>query len=318
MAVTATLIADGEGHTSDEQGVETFTRTWSVVGDGGTAPTFAAILAAVGVERYDSHPQRDAMIARSHSTRIVDKAANIWQVDWTYSNAPLELTGDLPTSSNSGEPPDKDQSNSGNAIGRLPTITITRLETMEVLERDALTDQPVVNTGDEPFDPPIEVPRSRLNIAINYKSVLIDVPHVLAYLDTVNASIWEGFPARTLRVVDFQMKTVYENYQPAGATEPAILRMTDVTVSLEHKKEGWRLEVLNRGRRHKVNSYVRNDVGSITATVQTWQSITDDTGQPVQEPVPLKLDGTRATDPADFHYLEYSAYEEADFSLLLK
>ena len=318
MAVTATLIGDGESHTSDEKGIETFTREWSVVGDAGTTPTFAEILTAVGVTRYQSHPQRDAMIARSHSTRIVDKARNLWRVSWTYSNAPLELTGDVPTSSSAGDPPDEAQSNSGNATARLPTISFTRRETQEVLEKDAITDEPVANTADEPFDPPIQVPRSRLNIAINYKSILIDVPHVLAYLDTVNDAEWNGFPAGTLRVVDFQMKTVYENYQPSGATEPAILRMTDVTISLEHKKEGWGLSVLNRGRRTKVNSYTRNDAGSIVATVETWQAITDDTGQPVQEPVPLKADGTRATDPADFHYLNIAAYEESDFDNLIK
>lgn len=318
MAVTATLIADGEGHTSDEKGIETFTRSWRVVGDAGTAPTFAAILSAVGVSRYDSHPQRDAMIARSHSTKIVDKVANIWEVQWTYSNAPLELTGDVPTSSSAGDPPSESQSNSGNATARLPTISFSRRETMDVLEQDALTFESIVNTADEPFDPPIQIPRSRLNISINYKSILIDVPHVLAYLDTVNDDVWEGFPAGTLRVVDFQMKTVYENYTPSGATEPAILRMTDVTISLEHKAEGWQLSVLNRGRRMKVNSYTRDELGSIVATVTTWQAITDDTGQPVQEPVPLKADGTRATDPADFHYIDVNAYEESDFTNLIK
>lgn len=319
MALTVTPLAEGERSQSDEKGVYTLVRAWHVEeADKSNVPTDDDFVAAAGVDRFDPHPDRGDLIARGHSCEPVAGDRYKRRVAWTYSNAPLELTGDMPAAGAAGQPPDRNQTASGNATGRLPTVTFSRREKSVPLEYDVLTDAKVVNTLDEPFDPPVEVVRSILCVTINYKSVLIDVPHILSFYDTVNATPWQGFNAETLRVVDIQVKQVYETYTPSGATVPAILSMYDVTVQLEYNRDTWKIPVLNRSWNEKKTTYVRNEVGSITSTTVEVQRAKDKAGQETATPVEIKADGTRCASSDEFHYLEFNGYLTENFDNLLK
>lgn len=312
---TATIVPEGEGHTSDEKGVETATRTWRIVCS--AVPTFDELVASTGIARFQSHPQKAMLIARGHTLKPVNRDPLNWELTWTFSNAPLELTGNFPDPANSNQHPNASQTQSSNATSRLPTISLGRREVMVPITHDAITGAAVSYTTGEPIDPPLERRQSMLTVTVNYKTVALTVAHIVSFFDTVNASPWNGFNAQTLLVVDYQAKTVYETVTLTGATEPTILSLIDATVVLDHNPDTHAIKVLNKGRRTTKNAYVRDSLGSIISTTTVTVNILDDSGQPVQEAVPLKADNTRALTVADFYYLTVNPYLTSNFDNLL-
>ncbi len=325
MSVTVVSVEEEyefRGIKVSEDGVITAQRQWEIHLDLSAAtPTErdtveSLVEAQVPVARYDSHPAYPEAWARS----IVLKPAgaqDLWTATVDYSSARIEAspsTGSsgitVPTGTGGDSPrPTPSQDSSTPATSRLPQFSRAKKTYKFPLEVDVLTGSDVLNKAGDPFDPPIEVDRS-LQI-INIKLWRLPSWTLYSTLDTfydkINASavtmLGRTYADKTLRVIGVTDSLVWDTIDAGGGAKQVGL-VIEVNIQLEYDPNTHRVKVLNAGKR------ARPSAGADPAT------ITDGTGQPTSDPIPLAADGTKLAAGADKVYLFFQGYSEADISQL--
>jgi hypothetical protein len=299
----------GESGDTDEKGVRTLKREWLVESDERLSVP-AAVDAVVAFDAtaalFQPHPDWPPALCRKIP---VQPGASQFQkiVTAEYSSAPFAGVGD-----GSGSPSPGDGSQNTAAQSRPPKLTVSRKEVTKVLEKDAVTGDPVVNTVGDAFDPPIDVFRShevltwkfwRLPAALNWatRSLFMDS------LNNANFTVaGKTYAAETLRCTEYGYDFEWES------TGSGLALYVAFTVQAEHDPEGWQPSILNRGRRAFEGSEADPDNPKRIVT------ITDGNGQPVSDPVPLDADGYRLSDlSTDYHYVEPNGYVPRNWSTLL-
>jgi hypothetical protein len=310
---------EGRLVTTDERGVKTFKRQWSVDGQGQTVHEPDAIDSVVAHDAtaalYAPHPRYPWAVCRGHTGRPHGGPA-VWLVDASYSNAPFAAAGG--GSLAVGGPGQVGrggadlsslvrQSAQTRADQRPPTISVSRTDVTEPLEFDAVTGARVVNTAGDPFDPVPEVFRSRHVITWKFfrRPEDLDWQNRGVFLDSTNNDwfnvLGRDYPAHSLRCADYSLDTVWETGSAGLALFFAL------TVQAEYNPAGWKpLRVLNTGRREKDD----NPPTKVTAIV-------DGHGQPVADPVPLTAFGFAAGPNDPLYYVEVNGYVPRDWTHLL-
>lgn len=312
MAVTKVAERwEARRFTTGEDHVQSFVRQWTVeLDDPATAETAIAD-AVVAFDRsarmYARHPAWRWAVCRS-LTGAPEKGPLAWLVTATYSTAPFRAAGTGLAGLGAPDLPDPDEpsvesTNRTPADARPPSVTVSRTQVTEPLEKDAVTGLTVTNTVGDRFDPPVEVFRSRLVFTFRIFRARADLKWKTrsAFLDSVNDApvtiLGTTYPAETLRCTDYSAESVWET-GPAGMGFYFAL-----TVQAEYDPDGWVLEILNTGRR-------KNQGGEAVAVV-------DKAGQPVSDPVLLSAGGLPVPPGGNAHYVFYRGYVRKDWSALL-
>ncbi|MEO8082692.1 MAG: hypothetical protein ABI780_02655 [Ardenticatenales bacterium] len=302
MAVTKVSEQwEGRYSAQDEQGNVIRKRQWKVQTDA-QADDASVVVAAVGINQYDPHPDYPPAIARTF-TCAPHEGPYLWLVDIGYSSAPMAArSGDMPEEIDPEDPtpPSADNNNSAPAPLRLPEYSFARRDNKIAPEEDA-NGVPCVNTAGDRIEG-LEVDRPFVAIAMKFWSLKITVAHILDCWDTINDDDWKGFPIRKLKVENFEFKAVYDLIAPG-----VFALVQEATITLLYNRDRWIQKVLNAGKREKVST-----PGGIVLRV-----ITDDTGQPVTDPVPLLASGARWRPGDAYHYLEFQFNPDKDFDTLI-
>lgn len=322
MSVTATVTEDFESRTVELQdgGVRTGKRRFTVVLDMAalTGPELAAVEyhveSSLPVSRYDRHPAWPVMIARTVSVQRTGHDS--WECVVGYSSAPFPARGDggdgTGTSAPGSSPtPSTELDNSAKATARPPEFSFGRVQYQKVLETDVITAAEVKNTVGDKYDPPIETPRSRLLIRLKYwKPQSWFSVSKANYFDAINLNpvnlLGVTWPARTLRVVNFDPKPVWEQADIPGVGPPAVQSLTlvwEVSLDLEYDPDEHVYRALNAGKRQLVSGVARPIIGP--------------DGAPVQEAVALTNAGVPVAPGGSFVYKSWNQYVRLDFAGLL-
>jgi hypothetical protein len=309
---------------TDEEGVRTLNRQWSVETDSASDGIPVVIDAVIAQDPtaalYASHPDWPWAVRRE-----IDAAPNAgpktWYVDAKYSTAPFEARGDGSGDGSESEPggnnpstPSASQANSVEADKRPPKITITRKEVTKVLEFNARSPGAVgdpvkvANTVGDRFDPMPEVFRSHHIISWKFHRT----PDQLlwdrrsTWQDTINADAVRVFgrvyEPHSLRCIDYSLDTVWET-GPTG-----LMLFIELTAQAEYNPDLWDVLILNTGRRKRIGGSV-GDPDNPPRLV----AIVDENGQPVADPVPLTAAGVPVEPGGVYHYVDADGYLEFDW-----
>ena len=251
------------------------------------------------VVRYDPHPSDAGALAVSLDCQPAGDVVGQYEVSITYTSAPFDKgnQGTDPTASDQSTPPPD----------RPWTIKLGSVHSTRLLGPKDLANVPVVNSANQPFDPPPEIPCSNLQVSITaYKPLAWGAGvKILDYQDainnaalsmTINPSNVAIFPARTLRCTEYSVSNHSENGQ----------YYWQVDIVLEYRVRAWNpVQVLDAGTVYKKSSLIPP------------QPILDETGQPVNSPVCLNGTGGVLTAGGTPVYLDFKGYEEKNFATIL-
>lgn len=292
---------EGRGGGVDPNGVETLAREWLIETDDPTDDV-PQVIAAVPVQLYDPHPKNPLALARSVEVKQ-HAGQTVWHVRIPYSTGALAGVGSEPTVQDPANPQQPQPQSQTPAQDRPPTWSFTRKENREAAEYDG-TGKRYANTNGERLVG-IERVYSTMLITIKFWSLKITTAHLERFWDTVNEAAWKGFGPRTLKVLEYGTSWSYDK-----VGESAYGLVCECSVQLEWNRREWRRKVLNTGTRYR-----KYDSPSNTGSFQEI-TVTDDTGQPASEPVPLNEDGTRWTG-GPFHYVYFDDHPLDDFAQLI-
>lgn len=169
----------------------------------------------------------------------------------------------------------------------LSTEKITR-----AVDQD-IGDNPIVNSADTKFDPPIEITERVLKYTFKKNSIEGLEEHA-AFLDRTNSVQYLGKAVGTMLFDEFTSTRVWKGG----------LFYFEVSYSFLYKLAGWKRKILDAG-------YYEIDI----LTGDRVEIKSPATGQPVSEPWPLNGGGVHLDvgDPPVF--LEFTVHDETDFNL---
>ncbi len=159
----------------------------------------------------------------------------------------------------------------------------------------------MVNTAGDLFETPKNSNRPVFNLVRN--EIAINQNLWLAVRDAVNLNLWRGFPALTVKVQNISCELVYHPSTVSG-------KYWRVTYSFEVNPDTWRFRPLNAG----INQIAPNVAGS-----NVRMPIFEASGDPINDPVPLKLDGSSMRNAAGNltgvpFLLDFKIYPEIDYA----
>jgi hypothetical protein len=298
MAILKVAERPSRDFAEDEKGIVSGTRRWSILTDGlNDSPL--DIYAAVGVEKYDEHPVYPQAIARTPKLQQREIDGVVWDMQVFYSSAPFDASSQ-PDEAEQQEP--SDENNQLKPPELRPAVwSFSRKEFMRVLERDAITDVPVVNSAGFPYDPPIEVPSSNMLIRVDFWLPNINIAAFRLLWDRVNSAAWKNFPARTLRINDANAKSQFDKAEGGG-----LLAYWNCSVEIEHSEKPWNpKKILDWGSMERISQ----------GGAERFMQIRDDAGNPIV--APLNGSGRRLNPGEALFYRDVNAYKESAFADVL-
>lgn len=282
---------DGRGGESGGITDTRSTRSFLVITSSRYDDEFTIAASGLLPTQFSSHPHFAFLTARRTRYNQRSEHSRVWDVEVEYSSEPL-----------SQREQEEAQQQSPNPLARAPQVRWASQQYAKAIHKD-LDGKALVNSAGDPFDPPVEVDRSRWVVTIS-KNVSSVPPVILTYSDSINDNPFtiggvtvEAKKAKlmALEISELQVENDIQFYV--------------FTYAMEFRKEGWTLEVLDQGLRQK-------DPNDATLRIRIQDD--GDPAQDVQSPWPLDGSGGKLADPKfdTVKFLEFRAYEERDFSIL--
>jgi len=263
-----------------------YRRTYYVLADN-TAETESSILGTTGVPALYSAVGGTTICSRrsakeTHRVRhpVTAAATSLWEVDCTFDSQSLD-------DESSKDPED-----------RTPKVRWYGEEEEEVLEKDAITGDPVETKWGEPLI--ITAPQVRPILEVQrYEAPPFDPNINLNYANHVNSAAFYGAPAGTALLLPVEaQEEVVEQTKLISAT---------YRVKFKIKKDGgalkawaWKAEVLHHGFR-----FDPGDGGPI-------RTYTDERGNPAT--INLDADGKKIADGGAPYYLSFNRFPSANLN----
>lgn len=188
-------------------------------------------------------------------------------------------------------------------LNKPPEISWSDVETDEPTDED-FNGQPIVNVNGEPIEG-VTVKLADNVVTIKRNFLTFNPYATAAYRHSVSSDTFLGYPAGTARLIRYNARQLYladDSYWEVTASIQFRLgiRTTDA--------KAWYKRVRNEGYYEKVTDAFTSQPILVQAT--------DDNGKPMTRPVLLKSDGTRETDPANAHWLEFQVYDSLPYNAL--
>ncbi|HIJ70649.1 MAG TPA: hypothetical protein HPP87_04710 [Planctomycetes bacterium] len=177
----------------------------------------------------------------------------------------------------------------------------------EPIDRD-INGDPIVNSADEAFDPPVTRPFYDLTLAIIRNQAEYNPLLAADYKDTLNSDYFYGFAPGIVKCADIS----------ADSARNADLFYWHVHYQFQMRRIGWALKLIDRGYREKVG--VDGEGKPIYDAIMMGTSESgeadDDQKVPVNQPAYLDGSGRKKADSAAITVLEFDILESKDFSVL--
>lgn len=186
-----------------------------------------------------------------------------------------------------------------NPLDKDPTFTWSGTPDQRIADRD-VDNEPIVNTANDPYDPPVMMDISRPVLELTRNEASYDESYASAYRDKVNSSTFWGADPGTVKVASIVARYV---------KHPDLGHYYEVTYTFHFRPETWHVFVLEQG----FNSIVY-DPGIIGDTGKKVK-IKDDKGSEVSAPWPLDDIGQRMAAGDTPIFTEWIIYGELDFSV---
>ena len=184
-------------------------------------------------------------------------------------------------------------------LNQPPKVQWGDVETNEAVDED-INGNPIVTVNNEPISGvTIPVPDQTVTITRNFAT--INTYAIGAYRRAVNSDNFLGWPPGTARITKFGASNQYDDDLGYWVVTATIQFRIPYRTTAE---KAWYARVLHQG-------YLVKD-----STTGDIRHAVDDNEQPVTKPVLLKADGTRETDPANAHWLEFQRFNTLPFSSL--
>jgi hypothetical protein len=187
-----------------------------------------------------------------------------------------------------------------NPLNAPPEISWSDVETDEPTDED-IDGAPIVTVNGEPIEG-ITIKLADNVVTIKRNFLFFNPFATSAYRHSVNSDSFLGYPPGTARLTKFSAKNV-------AATQLLPNGYWEVTATIQFRRgirttdaKAWYKRVRHEGFYEKVGSTIVRAV--------------DDNKEPVTRPVLLKSDGTRETNPANAHWLEFKVYNELPYQAL--
>lgn len=251
-----------------------------------------------GLKLYSANPAFDRMVVvgfdLSDAESVqVDSTTNLkvreWRVDVTYGPFSPLLSA------------------TGNPLTQPPRYRFASSRIEKVV--DKLTDGfPIINSAGDPFNPRPVKDATAAVLIVNRNEANPNFPDIFTnWVDHVNESDWNGFPARTLKICPVNLPERLYSQNTGQLYYP-------MEYQFEFNPDTWDLKQLNLGLREKdPNSSADPDTGEYKL-----RNITVN-GEQISDPVPLDTDGYALKQPIgedDITYFEGEIYDTLDFSVL--
>ena len=182
-----------------------------------------------------------------------------------------------------------------NPLAERPIIEWLSAATNEPIDTD-IDGNPILNSSDEPFDPPMTEDYDDLILRATYNLFAFNSIGAMNYKGAINIDYFLGFEPGQAKVMVYsgrEIRAITGNYY------------VEVTLEIYFRSTGWKRKVIDQGFRVK---------GAITDDVQQYTKIKDDEGDPITEPVLLDGEGQRLAEDADVVRLEFWTKPELPFT----
>lgn len=202
------------------------------------------------------------------SCRIVDNDNTTWLVTVEYS-------------SEVEESPE-------NPLLREPEVSWEFQQFQKPAERD-VNGNTITNSAGDPFDPAPEVDDSRPVLVVVKNEATFNEARAIQYQDAVNTDQFRGFEPNQAKIQSITGRKMEENN----------VEFWQVTYTVHFRREGWNLEILDRGY---------NEAGGTP--------IFDEKGQKPSQPPLLNGSGQKLESSGTPQYRTYQVYKERAFGPL--
>jgi len=253
----------------------------------------AVALAAIPVTRYvTTHPSDPAAVATEAEVSYVNGSATSYEITYKFSTEQLDNEDKGATEAESPADSDKGATEPDE---RPPIYRYSSNKFTKPAPPFDLDNKPVTNTAYQPIE--LEIPDTNRIITISfYKNMMFDAfTKSDTYENTVNASSWGGYPAKSLRCNSYTYETVWEKQA----------YFYKVDIELERNKQLWNpTKVLNTGTM-QILDHAKPPQPIVVG------------GSEITTPVPLDLDGRPLASGSDPIDLSFRFYVETNFSDLM-
>lgn len=285
---------------SFDQGIRRYTRTYQVIVD---SPNYGpgqicSLTPDALYQSWVSGTEVDAwaLLKKKSAKMVQDNSGLFWEVVCEYDSQPFQqnqggLDPGSGTGGSSGSTPSEiadTQPDLRPWTVEFGTVRTTKLVTMDLTATD------VVSSNGQPFDPGLEIPVCHPTITITRFKAAADesLANVANYAGSINDGIWQGLPAFTVICTEYKLSSLFEQGQ----------WWWQKVVSFEIFDE-------------PLNPVKILDCGTFERNASTpTRAIYDNSGTQLTSPVPLDGNGLKLPLAAPFHYNEFTAYREVDWT----
>lgn len=186
-----------------------------------------------------------------------------------------------------------------NPLNIAPQVSWTFASTSEPIDKDNKK-KPILNSSDEPFDPPITEDFDDLVLRYIRNEAVFNETFAGDFKNAVNIDTFLGFPPGTCKLKIFSG----DKTRAAGLIYWAVTYEIHIRYDEsdpESTGNGWKRRILDQGFRTK------DDDGN-------YETIKDKDGNPLSEPVKLDGEGGELAEGDDPIYLKFVTAKERNFS----
>jgi hypothetical protein len=301
--LTLPQLEDDES-TIDDQYVRTYTRTYRVYADTGSDSHY--VRNNLGISIALSHPDDLQALCKGIKVRLATKTAvTFYDVNdpTNVNNGTLAFSWLATVEYGLWNP--LEHSSDGDPINQPMRFRLEGVNTpepiWETIPDDAGATKPICNSAGDYFDPPVEGDVLRLTMRVQRNERLPAIATLLKLANNVNRDVWNGFPARTVKI------------DPIVLPEREYSQVSDsiyypMEYTFQIRFDTWDKVLLDQGKRRLVTS------GGTT----TLQNILID-GIPTTSDVLLNGSGAALPSPivpANVVYMAFEIYQKTDFTVL--
>lgn len=199
MSLLSIALGTGLSAHVDEDFLRDSARTYRALFDLADDENFVLANCGLGVyQRHPTDPQQRLVDLKATllAPHTVDPgsgtAANLWEIVATYGQwDPLRHSYD------------------GNPV-HMPTRFRVDFTTAEIAAFEDVDGNPIVNSAGDPYDPPLmrEVTRGTLTVQRNEQPSAVNLATLAALSNTINVAVWNGFPAKTVRLAPLKLPDI--------------------------------------------------------------------------------------------------------------